>query len=88
MLGTEADALLLSDSHVILIECKYRSSPSTEQHERHQLMGQTLARRLKKAFFFGMVVEDERDPVFARIDATYVLWQAIQSRVEALKRSS
>jgi hypothetical protein len=51
-------------------------------------MGQTLARRLKKAFFFGMVVEDERDPVFARIDATYVLWQAIQSRVEALKRSS
>ena len=85
MLGTEADALLLSESHVILIECKYRSSPSTEQHERHQLMGKTLARRLEREFFFGMVVEDERDPVFARIDAPYVLWRTIQSRVEVLK---
>ncbi|MGD9101623.1 MAG: hypothetical protein PVF45_14175 [Anaerolineae bacterium] len=79
LLGTEADALLLTNRHVVLIECKYKSEPSTEQYERQEMMGQTLARRLKKDFYFGMVVKDERDPRFARIDAPYVLWSEIET---------
>jgi hypothetical protein len=82
MLGTEADVLLLTDRHVVLVECKYKSEPSTEQYERHQMMGKTLARRLKKAFHFGMVVEDRRDPRFARIDVPHVLWSEIRSKLE------
>jgi hypothetical protein len=62
-----------------LIECKYKSEPSTEQYERQQEMGLTLARLLKKDFYFGMVVENERDPRFARIDAPYVLWSEIET---------
>jgi hypothetical protein len=81
MLGTEADVLLLTDRHVVLVECKYRSKLSIEQYERHQIMGQTLARRLDKGFHFGLVVEDERDPHFARIDAPCMLWSDIQSRL-------
>jgi len=84
MLGTEADALLLTESHVVLVECKYKSVPSTEQYERHQMMGQTLARRLDKGFHFGMVVEETRDPHFAQIDVPYVLWQEIEARLQAL----
>jgi Holliday junction resolvase-like predicted endonuclease len=84
MLGTEADVLLLTDRHAVLVECKYKSEPSTEQYERHQMMGKTLARRLEKAFHFGMVVEDERDPRFARIDVPHVLWSEIQSELQEI----
>lgn len=80
MLGTEADVLLLTEHYVILVECKYLSKPSVEQYERHQMMGRTLACRLRKAFHFGMVVEDKRDPRFARLDVPYVCWSEIQSR--------
>jgi len=82
MLGTEADALLLTAHHVVLVECKYKSNPSIEQYGRHQMMGQALARRLDKEFYFGMVVEDPRDPQFARIHAPYVLWPEIQTWLE------
>jgi hypothetical protein len=80
MLRTEADVLLLTERHVVLVECKYKGRLSTEQYERHQMMGETLARRLGKAFHFGMVVEDERDPRFVRIDIPYVLWSEIRDR--------
>ena len=46
------------------------------------MMGETLARRLGKVFHFGMVVEDERDPRFARIDVPHVLWSEIRSKLE------
>lgn len=82
MLGTEADVLLLTQSYVVLVECKYKGGLSTEQYERHQMMGETLARRLGKAFHFGMVVEDERDPRFARLDVPYMRWSAVRSRLE------
>jgi hypothetical protein len=85
MLGTEADVLLLTDRYVVLVECKYKSEPSTEQYERHQMMGKTLARRLGKAFQFGMVVKDKRDPRFARIDVPYVLWTEIRSKLEEVR---
>jgi hypothetical protein len=48
------------------------------------MMGQTLARRLNKAFHFGLVVEDERDPRFARIDVPYVRWLDIEAKLEAM----
>lgn len=83
MLGTEADVLLLTAGHVVLVECKYMSKLSTEQYERQQMMGETLARRLEAAFHFGMVVEEERDPRFARISAPYVLWSEIETAVAA-----
>jgi hypothetical protein len=86
MLGTEADVLLITDNHVVLVECKYKGVPSTEQYERHQMMGETLARRLEKAFHFGMVVEGERDPRFARIAAPHVTWKDVRSRMEELER--
>jgi hypothetical protein len=82
MLGTEADVLLLTTRYVVLVECKYRSEPSTEQYERHRMMGGTLARRLGRGFHFGMVVEAPRDPRFARIDVPYVLWSEIQTWLE------
>jgi hypothetical protein len=84
MLGTEADVLLLAARHVILVECKYKGGPSTEQYGRHQMMGETLARRLEKAFHFGMVVEKERDPRYARLHVPYVLWSDIRSRLEEM----
>jgi hypothetical protein len=81
MLGTEADVLLLTDRHVVLVECKYKSEFSLGQYERHQMMGEALASRLDKGFHFGLVVEDERDPHFARIDAPCMFWSDIQSRL-------
>ena len=85
MLGTEADVLLLTDGHAVLVECKYKSKPSTEQYKRHLMMGGTLARRLDKAFYFGMVVEEERDLRFARLDPHYVLWSEIQMKLDELR---
>jgi hypothetical protein len=81
ILRTEADLLLLTQHYVVLVECKYLSALSMEQHERHQMMGKTLARRLGKAFHFGLVVEKERAPEFAQIDAPYVLWSEIWDRM-------
>jgi hypothetical protein len=43
-LGTEADVLLLTEGAVVLVECKFKGTPSTEQYERHQIMGEALAR--------------------------------------------
>jgi len=81
MLGTEADVLLLTDRHVILVECKYKSELSSEQYERHQMMGKTLARRLGKAFHFGLVVEDARDSSYTQISVPYVCWSEIIDRL-------
>ena len=82
MLGTEADVLLLTNRHVILVECKYGGRVSTEQHERHQMMGSTLAQRLDRDFYFGMVVEQKGDVRFARIDVPHVLWSEVRSRLK------
>lgn len=87
MLGTEADVLLLTGRHVVLVECKYKGTPSPEQYERHLMMGKTLARRLGEVFHFGMVVEVERDPRFARIDVPHVLWSEIRSKLEETRES-
>jgi len=81
ILGTEADLLLLTRHHVVLVECKYLSDFSREQYERQQMMGKVLARRLSKMFHFGLVVEGERDPRVAQIDAPYVLWSEIWDRM-------
>ena len=55
-----------------------------EQHERHLMMGKTLARRLEKAFHFGLVVETKRDSDFEKINTPYVLWSQIEAQVEAM----
>jgi hypothetical protein len=84
MLGTEADVLLLTSHHAVLVECKYKTGPSTEQYERHLMMGETLACRLDRRFHFGMVVEGERDSRFARIDVPYVLWSDIRLKLREI----
>ena len=84
MLDTEADVFLPTGRHVILVECKYRGVPSTEQYERHQMMGKTLARRLDRALHFGLVVDDEHDPHFARFSVPYLFWSEIRSRLEKM----
>jgi hypothetical protein len=81
ILHTEADVFLLTASHVVIVECKYRSQLSTEQYERQKMTGETLARRLRKALHFGMVCEDERDPKFAKIAEPYVTWSEIEDRL-------
>jgi hypothetical protein len=81
MLGTEADVLLLTDRHVILVECKYHSQLPTEQYGRQQMMGKALARRLDKSFHFGLVVEDKRDSRSARIKDPYVRWSEIMNKL-------
>ena len=45
------------------------------------MMGQTLAHRLKREFYFGLVVENDRDPRFTRLDVPYVLWADIQEMI-------
>lgn len=81
MLGTEADLLLLTQHHAVLVECKYRSALSGEQYGRQQLMGEVLARRLGKLFHYGFVI-DERDELrSAEIDAPSVLWSEILDRM-------
>lgn len=82
MLGTEADVLLLTVGHVVLVECKYRSKFSMEQYRRQKMMGKTLGRRLGKAFHFGMVAQDGRDPRFARIQEPYVTWAEVEAKLK------
>lgn len=82
MLGTEADLLLLTSNYVVLVECKFKSAPSTEQYERHKMMGTTLAIRLGKKFHFGMVVEQQRDRQFVRLDVPYVTWAQVEAQLD------
>lgn len=84
VLGTEADVLILTESHVILVECKFKGKPSTKQYKRQQMMGRTLASRLGKKFHFGMVVEEARDPRFVRLHVPYVLWSDIQTKLREI----
>ena len=88
MLRTEADVLLLTNSNVTLVECKYKGSVSTEQYERHQMMGKTLARRLGKHFHFGMLVSAKRDPQLAQISVPHVTWSTVKQRLEERKGST
>lgn len=85
MLRTEADVLLLTESTVVLVECKYKGMVSAEQYERHQMMGKTLARRLGKHFYFGMLVSGSRDPRFARMQIPYVQWSDVKKRLRDLE---
>lgn len=85
MLGTEADLLLLTKSYVVLVECKFKSSPSLEKYKRQLMMGSTLANRLDKSFHFGMVVEKERDSIFAKIQVPYVLWADLGAQLSQMK---
>jgi len=85
MLGTEADALLLTPEHVVLVECKYMSSLHREQYERHIMMGEALAKRLKKEFAFGLVVNDKRDPAYVKIEEPYVLWSEVKDKLKDLE---
>jgi hypothetical protein len=84
ILGTEADVFLMTAHHVILVECKYHSELSREQHKRQLMMGETLAHRLDKLFDFGLVVEEIRDPRFAQIDVPYIRWSEIQAKLEEM----
>lgn len=69
---------------LVLVECKYLGSPSTEQYERHQMMGATLARRLDRQFHFGLVVEKDRDPRFARLKEQYAQWDQVREKLRAM----
>lgn len=82
MLATEADVLVLTDNHVVVIECKYRGRLSVEQYTRQKMMGATLARRLGKSLHLGMVVNQERDSTHARIRVPHVLWREIERWLE------
>lgn len=84
MLGTEADLLLHTTNHVVLIELKYLSALSMEQYERQIMMGETLAERLKKGFHFGLVVKDERDPIFTKIEEPYIRWDDVKRKLKTL----
>jgi len=84
MLGTEADLYIQTARHAMIVECKYRSQFSMEQHERQKRTGQTLARRLRKVFHFGMVCEDDRDSGFAKIKEPYVTWSEIKTKLAAI----
>jgi hypothetical protein len=86
MLGTEADVLVLTESYVVLVECKYKGEASIEQYDRQQMMGPTLARRLGSKFCYGMVVETPRDVRYARINPPYVLWSEIEAWLQENKR--
>jgi hypothetical protein len=73
-LDTEADAMLLLPRHIVTIDCKYRSSLLREQYERQRRMGELLGKRLRREFFFGLVVETPPDLKRARIQEPHVTW--------------
>jgi len=85
LLGTETDASVITENLLMVIECKYRTEPSLEQHERHKKMGAVLAARLGKTLYLGMVVNHDRDPSFARVNLPYVLWSEIERWLGAHK---
>jgi hypothetical protein len=78
ILDTEADAMILTKNHGVLVECKYRTEPSLEQHERHVLMNRVLGSRLQKDLRMCLVVENDRDPRFAKVALPYILWRDIE----------
>jgi hypothetical protein len=80
-LDTEADAILLLPGHVVTIECKYRSSLRREQCERQRRMGGLLGKWLGRKFFFGLVVESQRDLSRIRIDEPHVTWEDIEKHL-------
>jgi hypothetical protein len=84
MLGTEADVFIQTQRHVIVAECKYRSQFSWEQYERQQKTGKALARRLGKAFHFGLVREKDADPAFVKIKEPYVTWDAVKEKLASI----
>jgi len=79
LLNTETDVILFLNDCFVIIECKYLGHLSLNQYERQGEMGKMLEKRLEKRFYFGLVVQDERDAHFARIDAPYVLWSEIEA---------
>lgn len=79
LLDTETDALLLLPQHVVTIECKYLSGLSSQQYDRQVEMGNLLAQRLGRDFFFGLVVQEERSVAHARIQEPYVTWERIRA---------
>ena len=85
MLGTEADVLLITDSYVTVVECKFLSSFLRDEYERQLMMGNTLAKRLDKQFHYGLVAEKRGDPARVRIDAPCVLWSEIEAKLEEIR---
>ena len=85
MLGTEADVLLITDSHLAVVECKFLSSFLRDEHERQLMMGETLAERLGKEFHYGLVAEKRGDPARVQIDAPCVLWSGIEAKLEEIR---
>ena len=88
ILGTEADIIVLSDRHVTLVECKFKGKRSRRRYERYQMIGNALARRLDKEFYFGMVVEERSDPYLDRMNVSCVLWADVQLRLMELQREA
>lgn len=86
MLGTEADVLLITDSYLTVVECKFLSSFLRDEYERQLMMGNTLAERLGKEFHYGLVAEKRGDPRRVQIDAPCVLWSEIQARLKEISR--
>ena len=81
LLDTEADAMLLLPRHVVIVECKYKSSLRREQHDRQKRMGKLLGKRLNKQFLFGLVVESQQDLEHARIQEPHVTWKEIKQQL-------
>lgn len=78
LLRTEADVVIFTDRHVVLVECKYRSRLLPEQYGRQQEMGAVLAKRLNRCFHFGLVVGGKQDVAHAKIQAPCVTWSEIE----------
>lgn len=81
LLDTEADAMLILTSHIVVIECKYLSNLRREQYKRQIRMGKLLSKRLGREFFFSLVVKSPRDAKHAHIHEPYVMWNDIERQL-------
>lgn len=79
---TESDVLILTRTHVVIVECKLETGLDAEQHERQQMVGHILAERFDREFHFGLVAREAR--VRPRLDVPFVRWEAIQHELARL----
>lgn len=86
MLGTEPDVLLITDSCLTVVECKFLSNFLKDEYERQLMMGNTLAERLGKGFHYGLVAQERGDPAHVHIDAPCVLWSEVEAKLKEIRR--
>lgn len=79
-LETEADLLLLSARHAVIVECCVLRAFSGKRYKRLLRMSEVLARRLNRSLHLGLLVDDDYQPPFEWKGLPYVRGSEIVER--------